>query len=408
MNFDNNPIDELFRQAANQSVPELPSGVMDRVLGEWQKMSNPSVNSDGSNNGNAENFQLNSSKISNPSAGEISQVIRIAGKALGFPQLAVAVGFIAVAVAGVVWLSMESNSSDGNQKSTSKMVEERSINVDEENTVEPIEKNLRANGNNDVNEKLETSARPGDLGNSTNVDPGHSVNSINKPAPNNGVSREIGENTGKSGASVSGSTLVVNAQQTAVVAKSQGSATEQSSKRIADLRFELGANGWVSIFPSSHSSDNTYIDWGDGKVEKLNSDKSNLKHRYLPYSKRKFSIQLLEMSSPDAKIKTALAKSDVWITPDLAEEKIPDVVTVNGDGYNDEFYVIIPEPEYFEMLIFDKRNAVVFRSYDPQIRWSARDKELSVMEGEFRVLLTLKYSGEPTHRFIRRRLLVQQ
>jgi len=197
LNFDNNPIDELFRQAANQSVPELPSGVMDRVLGEWQKMSNPSVNSDGSNNGNAENFQLNSSKISNPSAGEISQVIRIAGKALGFPQLAVAVGFIAVAVAGVVWLSMESNSSDGNQKSTSKMVEERSINVDEENTVEPIEKNLRANGNNDVNEKLETSARPGDLGNSTNVDPGHSVNSINKPAPNNGVSREIGENTGR-------------------------------------------------------------------------------------------------------------------------------------------------------------------------------------------------------------------
>ena len=167
----------------------------------------------------------------------------------------------------------------------------------------------------------------------------------------------------------------------------------------------------VQLSVEGKLTEKSYIDWGDGKVEKAKSSSGNkwvAKHRYFPRTNRKFAVVLVEYRDIELKSRSILAKTDVYIEPTNAEEIIPEIITPNGDGYNDEFYVKIPSPEYFELLIFDKSNAVVFRSNSPEERWVARDKNLAVMEGEYRILLTLKYSGEPSHRFIRKRLIVQQ
>ncbi len=88
---------------------------------------------------------------------------------------------------------------------------------------------------------------------------------------------------------------------------------------------------------------------------------------------------------------------------------IPDVITPNGDGLNDQFYVEFDRyPERYELLIFDQLNRLVFRSENPRESWKAQCYQTPCPAGLYRVVLTTQFEGQTETKVNRQPLLIKK
>lgn len=74
---------------------------------------------------------------------------------------------------------------------------------------------------------------------------------------------------------------------------------------------------------------------------------------------------------------------------------IPNVVTPNGDGSNDEYQVMIKGEVYFEMVIFDSKMKRIFETKNKNEKWNC--KQLNgepAQEGKYTVLVVYQFKGE--------------
>lgn len=85
-----------------------------------------------------------------------------------------------------------------------------------------------------------------------------------------------------------------------------------------------------------------------------------------------------------------------WFAPfnGSEEEVFPSVFTPNGDGFNDSFYVVIPTPKEFDILVMDMRGSRVFSSQDPSEKWSGYFGKRKCEKGIYKVQLRRRYFGE--------------
>lgn len=51
-------------------------------------------------------------------------------------------------------------------------------------------------------------------------------------------------------------------------------------------------------------------------------------------------------------------------------ENLTNIFTPDGDGYNDEFFLELPELKSFQIVIMDQNGQSVFESNDPKFRWN--------------------------------------
>lgn len=94
---------------------------------------------------------------------------------------------------------------------------------------------------------------------------------------------------------------------------------------------------------------------------------------------------------------------------DIPNYVIPDVITPNGDGLNDQFYVEFDRyPEKYELLIFDQLNRLVFRSEDPRENWKAQCYQTPCPAGLYRVVLTTQFEGQAEVKVNRQPLLIKK
>lgn len=88
---------------------------------------------------------------------------------------------------------------------------------------------------------------------------------------------------------------------------------------------------------------------------------------------------------------------------------IPDVITPNGDGLNDQFYVEFERyPQRYELLIFDQLNRLVFRSENPSEYWRAQCYQTPCPAGLYRVVLTTQFEGQTEAKVNRQPLLIKK
>jgi hypothetical protein len=85
-----------------------------------------------------------------------------------------------------------------------------------------------------------------------------------------------------------------------------------------------------------------------------------------------------------------------WFVPvgGMTEEVFPSVFTPNGDGFNDSFYVMIPTPKAFDILVMDMRGSRVYSSQNPSEKWSGYLGNRKCEKGIYKVLLRRKYFGQ--------------
>lgn len=85
-----------------------------------------------------------------------------------------------------------------------------------------------------------------------------------------------------------------------------------------------------------------------------------------------------------------------WVTPEnfISDDVFPSVFTPNGDGFNDSFYVSIPIPKEFDIIIIDMRGNKVFSSKSPSEKWSGYFEKRKCEKGIYKVQVRRKYSGD--------------
>ncbi len=408
MKFDQNHIDELFRNTLENQVPEVPLDVMNKVLEQWQQLSQQAGNTSVGEQAVGEAVK-HSDKIFN-AAGNAGSPTGMGwlstGKIIALPKLVLGICVLTISAGLAIYLVRESgsNSSEDKVQPFSKNQQGSSIASDNNASANAGYKSSTSrNSENELQTPLQMTE------NTTRAEANSSKNN-SKPMEINKESALGAESTNQKNGGTSGNSPTSNSRKAVEILQNPSDGLK-SGDATASMLVENLENGWVQLSYDGKLTEKSYIDWGDGKIEKAKSSVGNkwvAKHRYFPRMKRKFSVALVEYRDIELNSRSNLAKADIYVEPADAEEVIPEIITPNGDGYNDEFYVKIPSPEYFELLIFDRNNAVIFRSHSMEERWAARDKGQSVMEGEYRILITLKYSGESSHRFIRKRLIVQQ
>ncbi len=391
MNLENDSIDQLFRDNLQGASPDIPADVMENVLNQWQQMSTASASSSSSVSQAAE--------VTKGAKG--LKLISTFKNLAVLPKIALGIGTVSL-VAGlvVVFISTTETNSVANQSQNPleirKNFESPAINSENGAVVSSQYEKQGANDKSDVLHGVNESEFQNNTNGKSATDKIENTQIIKTDENTLNSSTNTAQSTSNFGKPAT--------EQNSVNRKREGI---ESKTTVADLNVEVMEEGWVQVMINQPVNEKILLDWGDGKFEKIRGSKV-YRHRYLPWTKKRFTVQLLEFKDAEMKVKSVLAQGFAIVSPDQQEEIIPEIITPNGDGYNDEFYVKIPSPEYFELLIFDKNNSVVFRSNSMEDRWNALTKNQQVMEGEYKILLTLKYSGEASHRFIRKRLIVQQ
>ncbi len=115
--------------------------------------------------------------------------------------------------------------------------------------------------------------------------------------------------------------------------------------------------------------------------------------------------------------KDVVVEKQIELKPWIAggKEIIPNIFTPNGDGFNDEYYVKIKEPESFEMTITSAERpdlGTVFVTESLSERWNGKKGELKCPDGKYWVLLhmyyhTLDRQGEWVYQVSVERVLIE-
>lgn len=173
------------------------------------------------------------------------------------------------------------------------------------------------------------------------------------------------------------------------------------------------------------------VSWGDGSIWETASSAStgdgvnkgsglaqpdfthSFKHKYLVDRTRDFNIKIVYENwvrsyGSDATNGSKLCKDSqvIKVTAGLQKvlenDLIPDYLTPNGDGFNDEFWIAMPEPMGFEMTIFDPNGKLIFRTENFDDHWKGYCGSTPCSVGNYRVVVAYKYAGDKSWRYHRK------
>lgn len=173
-------------------------------------------------------------------------------------------------------------------------------------------------------------------------------------------------------------------------------------KPLEFVILESGNTYTVNLDKAWEDSGEVRIDWGLGTGYVLLRSKSIFLQESMNLNVR---VQIVRNGKI---IRTANQQLKVEAVGDGSSEiMVPEIITRNGDGLNDEFYVKMPKPEYFELMVMDKSNRILFRSNDEMVRWNGMKNGLKVEEGEYAVLVAYRYSNQKKLMYVRQILIVK-
>jgi len=137
----------------------------------------------------------------------------------------------------------------------------------------------------------------------------------------------------------------------------------------------------------------SYLNFGDGQVVFFEGNTAAINHLYKVNCRKDFYIKLVTEFSNGCK-DSAMTKVEVSPSIPMNEIMIPTVFTPNGDGKNDAYYIKIPEPENFEMMVFDKGKKMIFSTTKFRDSWNGNCFGKPCLEGNYEVVIKTQYSGE--------------
>ena len=393
-------IDQLFQQAAQQNQLEPPAEMMQRVLDQWQQMGG----------GSASEAGQNAPDVQAAAKGAGSKVTGLAnGKFVG--GLSLGKAFVAaMVVAGVsvaVWMGVKSENVVTPLRQNGVAVTEQGNGADagaaelpivQQENQEFVDNGMNDAGNTAVAASPEKIDVQGDFVHSGN----HSQGKLNDKLEVNvgGSGKSVAEmgavELNSSGDKVSGSDAGVK-----VNAKLATASKIAASK---PLELEISATDktyTVRLEKRWEDSGEVRIDWGLGQGFTAQRSKEIFVQRS---AKLRVMVQIMRNGKV---VKSGEEMLVVEPHGDAAEILVPEIITRNGDGLNDEFYVGMPQPEYFEVMVMDKVNRVVFRSNDSEARWNGLKNGMKVEAGEYAVMVAYRYSNQKKLNYVRQILIVQ-
>jgi len=154
------------------------------------------------------------------------------------------------------------------------------------------------------------------------------------------------------------------------------------------------------------------VDWADGDRSEMLTDQvgvERVSHQYWVGHTRTFVVRMLnERRVLDDRGYSMICRDSqrvsVSISPagDATDIFVPDVFTPNGDGFNEEFYIGMAQPQMFDMCVFDLNNRLIFRSDNYDARWKGLCGASVCPEGVYRVVVSYKYSGDKSLKYARK------
>jgi len=156
---------------------------------------------------------------------------------------------------------------------------------------------------------------------------------------------------------------------------------------------ESDSNGNLLNVKCNGNVKNSYLNFGDGQQISFEGNTIAINHFYKVNSRKDFYIKLVSIFSNGCK-DSAMTKFEVSPSISISEIMIPTVFTPNGDGKNDAYYITIPEPKNFEMMVFDKGKKMIFSTTKFRDSWNGNCFGEPCIDGNYEVVIKTQYSGE--------------
>ncbi|MCX8483052.1 MAG: gliding motility-associated C-terminal domain-containing protein [Crocinitomicaceae bacterium] len=156
---------------------------------------------------------------------------------------------------------------------------------------------------------------------------------------------------------------------------------------------ESDSNGKLVQVNCNGNVKNSYLNYGDDQQLFFEGNSLSVIHFYKVNSRKDFYIKLVSIFSNGCK-DSAMTKVEVSPSISMSEIMIPTVFTPNGDGKNDAYYVTIPEPKNFEMMVFDKGKKMIFSTTKFRDSWNGNCFGEPCVDGNYEVVIKTQYSGE--------------
>ncbi|MFN4914117.1 MAG: gliding motility-associated C-terminal domain-containing protein [Sphingomonadales bacterium] len=214
--------------------------------------------------------------------------------------------------------------------------------------------------------------------------------------PSNSANSEQGHSSGKTPKTEHGSAAAVNVgnehapqpvaeQKTSVqlIVEDQNTGTIPACGRILKIAAaKAGDNNWSFNMPSVPSG--AYCSWNFGDGESGNGN--SVQHQYADVN-AEYEVKVLVFRSASC-MDSGICRV---ITRQLHKGlSIPDVITPNGDGLNDELVVTLPETVQFSMMVTDRNGKKVFTSNNPAQRWNGKCASEDCPSGSYKVFISYK------------------
>lgn len=87
---------------------------------------------------------------------------------------------------------------------------------------------------------------------------------------------------------------------------------------------------------------------------------------------------------------------------------IPDFLTPNGDGANDELVVRISGTDEYNLVVFDKNNRQIFVSNDPAKGWNGKCGLVDCAAGYYTAILSYRMKGSAERKVLKNRVLLKR
>ena len=156
---------------------------------------------------------------------------------------------------------------------------------------------------------------------------------------------------------------------------------------------ESDSNGNLVNVNCNGNVKKSYLNFGDGQLVFFEGNTIAVNHFYKVNSRKDFYIKLVSIFSNGC-VDSAMTKVEVNPSISISETMIPTVFTPNGDGKNDAYYVTIPEPKNFEMMVFDKGKKMIFSTTKFRDSWNGNCFGEPCIDGNYEVVIKTQYSGE--------------